>query len=158
KPDEQASQPAAPAERLRIAVAQSRGKAADVLKDDPPAWASAPPTRVLLNRTPRVFQTETKTRAAPPVLEVRGLRAEGKLYLRLPGADAARDAPTAPPRRKGEAGEPGRLYKQPTGQTSAFADAAAVMVPQQWKGPSFPSLQMGDKQTPVSLYYWSATK
>jgi hypothetical protein len=159
KGDEQASQPAAaPAERLRIAIGEHRGKVTEVLTEEQPAWDSAPLTRVLMNRTPRVFQTEQKTATAPPILEVRGLRAEGKLYIRLSWADATKDAPTAPTRRKGEAGEPGRLYKQPTGQTSAFADAAAVMVPQQWKGPSFPSLQMGDKQTPVSLYYWSAVK
>jgi len=32
------------------------------------------------------------------------------------------------------------------------------MVPGQWAGPSFPSLLMGDKKTPVHLYYWSASQ
>jgi DMSO reductase family type II enzyme heme b subunit len=32
------------------------------------------------------------------------------------------------------------------------------MVPHEWQGPAFPSLQMGDKRNPVDLYYWSAAR
>ena len=49
------------------------------------------------------------------------------------------------------------MYKRPTAETGAFADAAAVMVPDHWTGPSFPSLLMGDKDSPARLYYWSAS-
>jgi dimethylsulfide dehydrogenase subunit gamma/complex iron-sulfur molybdoenzyme family reductase subunit gamma len=127
-----------PAERLRIAVGDHRGSAAPVLADEPAVWAGVPPTRVLLNRTPRLFQTEPPTAAAPPILQVGGLRAEGNLYLRLEWPDATRDA------------------SRSRGTGTAFSDAAAVMVPHEWKGGPFPSLQMGDKQNPVHLYYWSA--
>ena len=48
------------------------------------------------------------------------------------------------------------MYKRPTGETAAFADAAAVMVPEDWTGPAFPPLQMGDKSAPVRIYYWNA--
>jgi dimethylsulfide dehydrogenase subunit gamma/complex iron-sulfur molybdoenzyme family reductase subunit gamma len=159
---DKAEEPAAlttltPATRLRISIHDARGSAASLLKDEPKAWSKAPVTRVLLNRTPRIFQTEPRTTAAPPILQVRGLRAKGKLYLRLEWADATLDAPRAPPKRAGEGGEPARLYKRPTGQTSAFSDAAAVMAPHEWRGPAFPSLQMGDKQVPVRLYHWTAS-
>jgi DMSO reductase family type II enzyme heme b subunit len=134
--------PLPPAERLHIAVGDHPGSTANLLKDHPAAWASAPIARVLLNRTPRIFPTEPRAPAAPPILQVRGLRAQGKLYLRLEWPDATRDTPPAGRRQ--------------TAQTSSFSDAAAVMVPHQWKGPEFPSLQMGDKRASVRLYYWAA--
>ncbi len=68
------------------------------------------------------------------------------------------NAPKAPPRKTGEGGRAEQLYKRPTGQTAAFADAAAVMVPQRWTGPSFPSLLMGDSHTPARLFYWNASR
>jgi dimethylsulfide dehydrogenase subunit gamma/complex iron-sulfur molybdoenzyme family reductase subunit gamma len=140
---DRAEEPAAvltlqPAERLRIAIRAHSGSAAQLLKDEPEAWAGAPPTRVLLNRTPRIFQTEPPTTAAPPILQVRGLRAEGNLYLRLEWSDATRDASRSP------------------GTGTGFSDAAAVMVPHEWKGSAFPSLQMGDRLNPVRLYFWTA--
>jgi DMSO reductase family type II enzyme heme b subunit len=137
--------PLPPAERLQVALRDHRGSVASLLKDDPAAWADASLTQALLNRTPRIFQTEPPTTTAPPILQVRGLRAEGKLYLRLEWADATRDAPLGAPARHTE-------------ETSTFSDAAAVMVPNEWQGPAFPSLQMGDKKTPVELYYWAAAR
>jgi hypothetical protein len=113
---------------------------------------------VLLNRTPRVYQTEPVRQPAPPALEARAVRVDGKLVVRLRWADATRDAPQAPPRKKGEGGDPARLYKRPTGQTAAFADAAAVMVPERWAGKEFPSLVMGDRNAPARLYYWNASR
>jgi DMSO reductase family type II enzyme heme b subunit len=86
------------------------------------------------------------------------LRSGGKLVLRLQWDDATKNAPEPPPARTGKGGEPKLLYKRPTGETATFPDAAAVMVPDSWTGPEFPSLLMGDKHTPACLYYWSASR
>jgi DMSO reductase family type II enzyme heme b subunit len=73
--------------------------------------------------------------------------------------DPTRNAPEPPPRKKGAGGgEPDQLYKRPTGETASFGDAAAVMAPEGWTGPDFPSLLMGDKHTPARLYYWNAAR
>jgi DMSO reductase family type II enzyme heme b subunit len=71
--------------------------------------------------------------------------------------DATENAPKAPPARIGGGDEAKLLYKRPTGATAAFADAAAVMVPDTWTGPEFPSLLMGDRHAPAKLYYWNAS-
>jgi DMSO reductase family type II enzyme heme b subunit len=49
-----------------------------------------------------------------------------------------------------------REYGKPAGATAAFADAAAVMVPEEPTQGGFPSLQMGDRHSPARLFYWSA--
>jgi hypothetical protein len=147
-------------------LAGRRGRAADPAGRGPDAlldpqakgWEAAAATRVLLSRTPRVYQTEKLTGGPPPRLEVRAALAGERAVFRLVWSDATKNAPEAPPKRTGEGGDPARLYKRPTGQTAAFADAAAVMVPQSWGGGAFPSLVMGDKKGPVRLYYWSATR
>lgn len=147
-----------PPASLRIRVAQHAGKAADLLDPSTAAWDKAAPTRVLLNRTPRIYQTEPGTPSNPPLLEVRGLRSENALVMKLTWDDATMDAPKAPPKKEGDKDDPSKLYKQPTGETSAFADAAAVMVPDKWSGGAFPSVVMGDKNNPARIYYWNATR
>jgi hypothetical protein len=123
-----------------------------------PAWEKAVPTNVVLSRAPRTYQTEPAKVWSPPALEVRALRCQGKLIVRLRWDDATRNAPQAPPARKGGKGDPLHLYKRPTGATSTFADAAAVMMPAKWTGKESPSLVMGDKSAPVVLYYWNASR
>jgi hypothetical protein len=150
--------PLPPAANLRIHAAASGADEKAILEPNASAWDAAEPTRVILNRTPRVYQTEPTTPRPAPALEVRALRAGGNLYLRLRWEDATKDAPQAPPRKTGEGGVPELIYKRPTTATSAFADAAAVMVPQKWTGPSFPSLVMGDPDNPVRLFYWNASR
>jgi hypothetical protein len=142
--------------RLHAAISQAAEEALVAPQDA--AWQSAQPTHVLLNRTPRIYQTEPVTPRPAPALEVRALRAGGNLYLRLRWEDATKDAPQAPPRKTGKGGVPEVIYKRPTGATAAFADAAAIMVPEKWTGPSFPSLVMGDKTNPVRLFYWNASR
>jgi hypothetical protein len=122
------------------------------------AWDQAVPTTIILNRTPRVYQTEPATSRPAPALEARAIRVGGKLFVRLHWEDATRNAPQAPPRKTGAAGVPEVIYKRPTGETSTFADAAAIMVPERWTGPAFPSLVMGDAKNPVRLFYWNASR
>jgi hypothetical protein len=147
-----------PAANLRIRVASSDATVQALLDPADAAWKDAAATGVLLNRTPRVYQTEPPISGKIPELEVRAVRAEGKLVIRLEWDDTTKNAPEAPPRKTGEGGEPEKLYKRPTGETSQFADAAAVMVPENWTGPGFPSLQMGDAKNPVRLFYWNASR
>jgi hypothetical protein len=153
--DRPASEPAA---RLRLRVGKYDGKPAGLQDAAATAWDKAAATRVLLNRTPRIYQTEEPARTRPPLLEVRALRCAGRLVLRLVWDDQIRDAPQAPPRKRGEGGTPARLYKRPTGETSTFPDAAAVMVPRHRLTSGFPSLVMGDRKGPVRLYYWNASR
>jgi hypothetical protein len=147
-----------PATHLRIHVAESRNKVKALLDPSAADWNQATPTRILLNRTPRVYQTEQPFTGKIPGLEARAFRAEGKLVVRLEWDDATKNAPGAESRKAGEAGDPDKLYKRPTSATSQFADAVAVMVPENWTGPEFPSLQMGDKKNPVRIFYWNASR
>ncbi len=144
-----------PAANLRIPVVRVREKAEVFLDMDARAWSQAQPAAVLLNRTPRIYQTEPATDRPPPACRVGAVRSGDKLCLRLRWDDATQDAPQAPSAR---ADAPKHLPKRPTARTSAFADAAAVMVPKGSDGPAFPSLQMGDKNHPVRLYYWNAAR
>ncbi len=147
----------APAGKLRIRLGQADGGSGDMLDPASKGWEAVPATRVLLNRTPRVYQTEKPAPPQPSAVEVRGVRVGQQVLFRLAWKDATRNAPEAPPRRKDEGDEAARLYKRPTAQTSAFADAAAVMVPESYQGGPFPSLVMGDAHGPVRLYYWNAS-
>ena len=147
-----------PAANLRIHAAASDEKIKTLLDPGAAAWKDAAPTKVLLNRTPRVYQTEPPFTGKIPGLEVRAVRAEGKLVVRLEWDDATKNAPEPPPRKTGEGGDPDKLYKRPTGETSQFPDAAAVMIPEHWTGPGFPSLQMGDAKNPVRIFYWNASR
>jgi hypothetical protein len=146
-----------PAGHLRIPVGESTAKEEALLSPDSGAW-SQKPTHVLLSRTPRIYQTEPPGDRTAPGCEVRALRSGDRLYLRLVWDDVTRNAPEAPPPLTGEAGDPKQLYKRPTGETSTFPDAAAVMVPERWTGPAFPSLLMGDAHSPARLYYWNASR
>jgi hypothetical protein len=150
--------PLPPPARLRIHAGQTRDEGPALLDVAGPAWDKAKPTRILLNRTPRIYQTEPVRQRTAPGLEVRALRTGDKLCLRLRWDDATKNAPVAPPRKAGAGDDAGTLYKRPTGETAAFADAAAVMVPEKWTGPAFPALLMGDKTNPVRLFYWNASR
>jgi hypothetical protein len=154
---EEPSKPLTPPVNLRIHAAEVQVDREMLLNLDGTVWSKSAPTHVLLNRTPRVYQTEPVIDHPVPSLEVRAIRAQGTLFFRLTWTDATKNAPTAPERKRGEGGDPSRLYKRPTGHTNAFADAAAILIPEKWTGPAFPSLLMGDKSTPVNLYYWNAS-
>lgn len=146
------------AKAFRVAVGELPSDTADPLDPASPAWEKASPTRLILSRTPRIYQTEPTKQPAPPAAEVRVLRRGDSLLVRLAWDDATENAPKAPEAKTGEAGDPKILYKKPTAETSTFSDAVAVMVPEDWKGPAFPSLVMGDEKAPALLYHWSASR
>jgi hypothetical protein len=149
-----------PAANLKIHLAQVSEVPEVLLDPAADIWQRAEETTVLLSRTPRVYQTEQPAWQRPtPELNARATRSNDQLYVHLSWTDATCNAPQAPPVKAGvEGGDPAVLYKQPTGATGAFSDAVAVMVPDQWNGPTYPSLMMGDEHQPMSIYYWSASR
>jgi hypothetical protein len=153
-----AAVPLPPAANLRLHVAAAGDAGQALLDPANAAWAKATPTALLLNRTPRIYRTEPVQERPIPAAQVRPLRSAGKLYLKLTWSDPTRNAPAAPTARQTAGGQPEHLYQRPTAETGTFADAAAVMVPENWTGPDFPSLLMGDKHTPARIYYWNASR
>lgn len=147
------------AERMRISAGHSAATALALLDEASPEWAAAAPTPIILARTPRVYPSEPKLDTPPPALEVKVLRAEQRLVVRMSWSDATQDVPQAPPAKTGEGGgEPSRLYHRPTEHTSSFPDAAAVMIPDAWTGPGFPSLMKGDTNDSATFYYWNGSR
>jgi DMSO reductase family type II enzyme heme b subunit len=144
-----------PASNLRIHVASGQGEPRQLLNPDARVWEKAKPTSILLNRTPRIYQTEPATTRSIPRFKVRAIRAGGKIYLQMEWDDATKNAQQAPAARIPESKH---LPKRPTGHTSTFPDAAAVMIPKSWNGPAFPSLLMGDKKNPARIFYWNASR
>ena len=124
---------------------------------DPAAagWQAIQPRRVALNRTPRLFETEPPSELEIPELDVRTARAGGRLLVRLSWHDLTEDAANI-------ASVPGtpaeeRFLKESTESTHRFFDAAAIMVPAEGRPrAAAPSLQMGDANDPVTIYYWNA--
>jgi hypothetical protein len=152
------AQNAAPA-AIGPALAATAGPADAGALADPAAaaWQQIQPQWVALNRTPRLYQTEAPSELEIPSIEVRMARAGGKLLVRLNWRDATEDAAkiAAAPGTPAE----GRFMKEPSEETSRFLDAAAIMVPAAGKAaPAAPSLQMGDPQNPVTIYYWNAAR
>lgn len=144
-----------PATNLRIVVTESPKKLKDIFTLDESLWKNVKAAQILLNRTPRIYQSERPWAGSVPELTAQAIRSGNKITLRLQWDDPTKNVPEAPVKKTGTGGDPKQLYKKPTRQTATFSDAIAVMVPKSWKGPSFPSLQMGDKQNEVNLYYWN---
>ncbi len=130
------------------ATAALRGNSAD--------WARVSVRKIALNRTPPLFDTDEPARAEISTADVRCLRAGGKLYIQLTWHDATRDAADLPatPASAPET----RFLKVPTEAEDRFFDAAAVMVPDNPDSTLNPSLQMGDAEHPVHIYYWNSTR
>jgi len=88
-------------------------------------------------------------------VDVRAARANGKLLVQMSWPDPTHDTaalpeiPSSPPET--------RFLKLPTEADDRFFDAAAVMFPEK-QGPIAPSLQMGDAEDPVQIYYWNAAR
>ena len=129
----------------------------DLLNGAASAWSQISPKRVALNRTPPLFDTDEPATLEIPIVDVRLARSGGKLLVRLSWQDATTNSaklaevPTAAPET--------RFIKVPTEADDRFFDAAAVMFPQTPSpDASTPSLQMGDAEHPVDIYYWNAAR
>lgn len=103
------------------------------------AWKTVPQVQIALNRTPPIYSTDAPSALEIPAARVQVIQAEGKSVMRLEWRDPTNDS-TAP------AGAPDRFF-----------DACAVMLPAR-AGDIFPSLQMGDPDHPVVIYYFDAKR
>jgi hypothetical protein len=133
----------------------SLSTSADVLLNGSPVWDQAPARRISLNRTPPLYDTDEPASLEIPVLDVRVARAGGKVLVQMSWADPTQDSAVLPevPNSPPEA----RFRKVPTEADDRFFDAAAVMFPTK-PGAATPSLQMGDTDDPVQIYYWNAAR
>ena len=140
-----------------LSVASSAAGVDTLLKGGPTAWNQIVVKHVALNRTPPLYDTDEPAALEIPSVDVRVARADGKLLVQLSWRDATHDAttlteaPNTPPET--------RFRKVPTEADDRFFDAAAVMFPANAGGGAVsPSLQMGDAEHPVEIYYWNATR
>jgi len=151
----QSSAPPAPGQNLRAAPTDAT--ADSLLKGGPSAWTQVPAKRVSLNRTPPLYETDEPATQEISTADVRIARTPGKLVVQLTWRDATQDTatlksvPNTPPET--------RFRKVQTESDDRFFDAAAVMFPSKHdSGALTPSLQMGDADHPVEIYYWNAAR
>ena len=148
------AKPAAAGQVLPITTSSAAGEL--LLQGQPANWSQASAKKVALNRTPPLYDTDEPAAEEIPVVEVRVLSAGGKLYAQLSWRDTTADATTlqAVPNSSPET----RFLKVPTEADDRFFDAAAIMVPTKASTGLNPSLQMGDVDHPVQIYYWNSAR
>ena len=128
---------------------------AETLLSGSAAWDQVAAHKIGLNRTPPLYDTDEPASLEIAAVDVRAARADGKLLVQISWLDATQDSanlpevPTTPPET--------RFHKVPTEASDRFFDAAAVMFPSK-PGAAAPSLQMGDADDPVQIYYWNAAR
>lgn len=140
-----------------LPVATSSASTDTLLTGGPAAWKEIAVKRVALNRTPPLYDTDEPATLDISNVDVRLARTGGKLLVQLTWHDATQDAavlaevPNTPPET--------RFRKVQTEIDDRFFDAAAVMFSKQpAAGAIAPSLQMGDAEHPVEIYYWNAAR
>jgi hypothetical protein len=148
---------AKPSPGQSLSVAASSASADNLLNGGPAKWNQIAVKHVALNRTPPLYDTDEPATLEIPSVDVRTARAGGKLLVQLSWRDPTHDAitlaevPNTPPET--------RFRKVQTEADDRFFDAAAVMFPaKSGSGAIAPSLQMGDAEHPVEIYYWNATR
>jgi hypothetical protein len=147
--------PEQPGLSLRTAASPARAEA--LLDPNSSEWNKLTSQRVALNRTPRLYDTETPSELELAFLDIRLARAEGKLLVQLIWRDATPD--TAGIAKLPSAPTEGRPQKELTEATDRFFDSAAVMHPVRLPGNDvWPSLQMGNAGVPVTIYFWNAAR
>jgi hypothetical protein len=146
-----------PAAGQSLPVATSSVSTDTLLSGGPAAWKQIAVKRVALNRTPPLYDTDEPAAFDISSVDVRLARKNGKLLVQLSWRDATQDAtvlagaPNTPPET--------RFRKVQTEADDRFFDAAAVMFSKQsGRGAITPSLQMGDAEHPVEIYYWNAAR
>jgi hypothetical protein len=148
---------AKPAAGQSLSVPASSASADNLLHGGPAAWKQIAVKHVALNRTPPLYDTDEPAAPEVPSLDVRVARAGGKLLVQFSWRDTTRDAatltevPDTPPET--------RFRKVQTEADDRFFDAAAIMFPEKAESNAIaPSLQMGDTEHPVEIYYWNSTR
>ena len=148
---------AKPAAGQSLSVAGSSANADNLLNGGPAAWSQVAVKHVALNRTPPLYDTDEPATAEISIVDVRAVRSGGKLLVQLSWRDATHDAVTLAP--VPNTAPETRFRKVQTEADDRFFDAAAVMFPAKPGSDAIaPSLQMGDADHPVEIYYWNATR
>jgi len=148
---------AKPAAGQSLSVAVLSASADNLLNGGPAAWSQIAVKHVALNRTPPLYDTDEPATLEIPSVDVRLARVSKNLLVQLTWRDPTHDAitltevPNTPPET--------RFRKVQTEANDRFFDAAAVMFPAKPVSDAIaPSLQMGDAEHPVEIYYWNATR
>jgi ethylbenzene dehydrogenase len=138
-------------------VAASSASADHLLHGEPAAWNQIAVKHVALNRAPPLYDTDEPATLDISIVDARLARVGKNLLVQLSWRDPTHDAttlaevPNTPPET--------RFRKVQTEADDRFFDAAAVMFPAKASsGAIAPSLQMGDAEHPVEIYYWNATR
>jgi hypothetical protein len=148
---------AAEAPGLSLRVSTSSAHATALLDPLSSEWEKISLQRVSLNRTPRLYDTEAPSELEIPFVDVRLARSEGKLLVQMTWRDATQD--TAQIAKLPSAPAEGRPHKDLSEATDRFFDSAAVMHPAHLPANDvWPSLQMGNAGSPVSIYFWNAAR
>jgi Ethylbenzene dehydrogenase len=151
----QAAATLAAGQSLRVTALPS--PAGSLLNGGLSAWTRIAARHISLNRTPPLYDTDEPAALEIATADVRLARAGGRLLVQLSWHDATDDAATLPqvPNTPPET----RFRKVQTEVDDRFFDAAAVMFPSKPEsGAMTPSLQMGDAEHPVEIYYWNAAR
>ena len=129
----------------------------NLLKGEAAAWNQIAVKHVALNRTPSLYDTDEPAALDITSVDLRLVRTNRNLLVHLSWRDPTHDAvaltevPGTPPET--------RFLKVPTDADDRFFDAAAVMFPTKSGSDAIAaSLQMGDAEHPVNIYYWNATR
>ena len=125
---------------------------------DPAAaeWKPAPAMALALHRTPPLYPTD-----APAANEVQSVQAQvlhtaAGNFVRLEWADKTHDTAALPKAERAWQGD--HLVAQ-SAATDRFSDACAVMIAARpAAGGVNPSLQMGDAEHPVEIFFWDSTR
>src|SRR5208283_2100156 len=140
-----------------LSVAASSASADNLLNGGPAAWNQVAVKHVALNRTPPLYDTDEPATLEISIVDVRLARVSKSLLVQLSWRDPTHDAitltevPNTPPET--------RFRKVQTEADDRFFDAAAVMFPAKSSSDALgPSLQMGDADHPVEIYYWNAAR
>lgn len=148
---------AKPADGQSLSVAASSASADSLLNGGLAAWSQIAVKHVALTRTPPLYDTDEPATLEISIVDVRLARVSKSLLVQLSWRDPTHDAtilaevPNTPPET--------RFRKVQTEADDRFFDAAAVMFPAKTgSGAIAPSLQMGDAEHPVEIYYWNATR
>lgn len=142
---------------LSLHVSETSARSQALLDPEAADWRTLPVERIALNRTPRLYETESPSDQEIPFVDIRAARSEGKLLVLLAWHDPTKD--TAGIRPLPAAPTEGRYQREETQASDRFFDAAAVMYPAHLpEGGAWPALQMGDTGEPVLIYYWNAAR
>jgi len=146
----------APGSLQSLKVISSSTGADSLLKGESAAWDQIAPKHLALNRTPPLYDTDEPAALDISNVDVRCVRTGDKLVVQLSWRDPTHDAvslqevPNSAPET--------RFRKVQTEANDRFFDAVAVMIPKEPGSQIAPSLQMGDAEHPVQIYYWNATR